>query len=223
MYKEDELHPFCSKRTMGHAAVNRFDRGYKRLQEGRIDEFLKQSTAYADILAEIQSSKTALSLPNMSPTTHADTPLQAINAQANVSDPSVAQLGSSGFQGGISTTDTQDQSADEDEDDHSTVASSSQATSKSGNAPDSDNDSDSDKDSDTDRSEECLVSGRNRALYSKFETGDVDSASDSGSEVAARSAEDDDEEDSEDDEDKVSEEGDKISEDEEASSEDIFS
>jgi hypothetical protein len=46
MYKEDELaaHLFRSKRCMGHAAVDHFNRGYKRLEEGRMQTYLKKTT-----------------------------------------------------------------------------------------------------------------------------------------------------------------------------------
>ncbi|KAJ7214350.1 hypothetical protein GGX14DRAFT_334882, partial [Mycena pura] len=43
MYREDELHSFRSGRSMGHAAVNRFERGYENLQDGKLAEFLKRS------------------------------------------------------------------------------------------------------------------------------------------------------------------------------------
>ncbi|KAJ7020892.1 hypothetical protein C8F04DRAFT_1224175 [Mycena alexandri] len=50
MYEEEELHSFRSKRSMGHAAVNRFDRGYQRLQAGKLAEFLTDSAEYASML-----------------------------------------------------------------------------------------------------------------------------------------------------------------------------
>ncbi|KAJ7501869.1 hypothetical protein B0H11DRAFT_2188720 [Mycena galericulata] len=53
MHKEDELHLFRPGRTNGHAAVNVFERGYERLEEGRLDNFIEQSTAYADIMADV--------------------------------------------------------------------------------------------------------------------------------------------------------------------------
>ncbi|KAJ7314205.1 hypothetical protein DFH08DRAFT_635244, partial [Mycena albidolilacea] len=36
MYKEEKLHLFRPGRSLGHAAVNRFDRGYQRLEDGSI-------------------------------------------------------------------------------------------------------------------------------------------------------------------------------------------
>ncbi|KAJ7493475.1 hypothetical protein FB451DRAFT_1490540 [Mycena latifolia] len=53
MYKEDELHLFRPGRTMGHAAINYLERGYERLEDGRMDHFIQQSTAYSDIMIDI--------------------------------------------------------------------------------------------------------------------------------------------------------------------------
>ncbi|KAJ7876307.1 hypothetical protein B0H14DRAFT_3130444, partial [Mycena olivaceomarginata] len=36
LYKDEELHSFRSGRSMGHAAVNQFDRGYQRLENGKL-------------------------------------------------------------------------------------------------------------------------------------------------------------------------------------------
>ncbi|KAF8127310.1 hypothetical protein K438DRAFT_1436277, partial [Mycena galopus ATCC 62051] len=41
LYKDEEFHQFRSGRSMGHAAVNRFDRGYQRLDAGKMDDFLR--------------------------------------------------------------------------------------------------------------------------------------------------------------------------------------
>ncbi|KAJ7602744.1 hypothetical protein DFH06DRAFT_1351097 [Mycena polygramma] len=53
MHQEDELHLFRSGRTYGHAALNFFDQGYEQLGAGRLDNFIEQSTAYADITADV--------------------------------------------------------------------------------------------------------------------------------------------------------------------------
>ncbi|KZP25600.1 hypothetical protein FIBSPDRAFT_1041245 [Athelia psychrophila] len=55
MYKEEELHLFRSGRSLGHAAVNHFGRGYKRLEEGRIATYIKKTTAYASIMADARA------------------------------------------------------------------------------------------------------------------------------------------------------------------------
>ncbi|KAJ7863426.1 hypothetical protein B0H14DRAFT_2574825, partial [Mycena olivaceomarginata] len=36
LYKDEELHSFRSSRSMGHAAVNHFDQGYQRLEDGKL-------------------------------------------------------------------------------------------------------------------------------------------------------------------------------------------
>lgn len=54
MYKEEELHLFRSGRSMGHAAVNRFDRGYQRLEGGKLAEYLERSAIYADMLTDME-------------------------------------------------------------------------------------------------------------------------------------------------------------------------
>jgi hypothetical protein len=56
MHKEDELHLFRPGRTMGHAAINYFGRGYQRLEDGRMDHFIEQSTAYSDIMIDCSSA-----------------------------------------------------------------------------------------------------------------------------------------------------------------------
>lgn len=52
MHKEDEPHLFCLTRSMGHAAINHFDCGYKQLEEGHLSTYLLKTTAYADIVAD---------------------------------------------------------------------------------------------------------------------------------------------------------------------------
>ncbi|KAJ7846488.1 hypothetical protein B0H14DRAFT_3086277 [Mycena olivaceomarginata] len=63
MYKEEELHYFRSGRSMGHTAVNRFDRGYQRLRQGKMAEFLEEGAAYADILREMENLRNRVSSP----------------------------------------------------------------------------------------------------------------------------------------------------------------
>ncbi|KAJ7431690.1 hypothetical protein B0H11DRAFT_1848485 [Mycena galericulata] len=57
MYKEEELHLFRSGRSMGHAAINRFDRGYQRLEGGKMAEFLERSAVYANILHDMELTR----------------------------------------------------------------------------------------------------------------------------------------------------------------------
>lgn len=54
LYREEQLHSFRSGRSMGHAAVNQFDRGYRRLEDGKLAEYLQQSAQYAELLQEME-------------------------------------------------------------------------------------------------------------------------------------------------------------------------
>ncbi|KAJ7208822.1 hypothetical protein GGX14DRAFT_632643 [Mycena pura] len=54
LYKDEELHSFRSGRSMGHAAVNQFDRGYRRLEDGKLAEYLEHSAEYAELLHEME-------------------------------------------------------------------------------------------------------------------------------------------------------------------------
>ncbi|KAJ7025244.1 hypothetical protein C8F04DRAFT_921804, partial [Mycena alexandri] len=59
MYKDEELHQFRSGRSMGHAAVNCFDRGYERLDGGKMKEYVERSTEYATLLREMELLRSA--------------------------------------------------------------------------------------------------------------------------------------------------------------------
>ena len=59
LYREENLHFFCIGRTMGHAATNQFNKGYKRLDTSKLDDFISKSTAYADVIADIQAHRQA--------------------------------------------------------------------------------------------------------------------------------------------------------------------
>ncbi|KAF8147015.1 hypothetical protein K438DRAFT_1525181, partial [Mycena galopus ATCC 62051] len=52
-HKGDELHRFRPGHTNGHATVNFFQKGFKELEEGKIANFIQQSTAYADVTADV--------------------------------------------------------------------------------------------------------------------------------------------------------------------------
>ncbi|KAJ7675501.1 hypothetical protein B0H17DRAFT_1140257 [Mycena rosella] len=54
LYQEEELHSFRSGRSMGHAAVNQFDRGYQRLEDSKLAEYLQHSAEYAELLREME-------------------------------------------------------------------------------------------------------------------------------------------------------------------------
>ncbi|KAJ6610317.1 hypothetical protein B0H10DRAFT_2293130 [Mycena sp. CBHHK59/15] len=53
MHKEDQLHLFRPGRSMGHAAVNFFERGYEKLEDTQLTKFIRDSTAYADITKDV--------------------------------------------------------------------------------------------------------------------------------------------------------------------------
>jgi len=68
LYNEENLHLFCSGRSLGHAAVNQFNEGYKKLRNGKLEDFIDKTTTYADILAGIQACKRSgeeTSVPNV--------------------------------------------------------------------------------------------------------------------------------------------------------------
>jgi hypothetical protein len=167
MHREDELHLFCSKRSMGHAAVNRFDRGYKRLEEGRLDDFLKKSTAYADILDDIQKSKEAVMEQRLLPVP-LPVPESVIENLNGVNATEVP----------METSKDAGSDASEDHDGQSTDTSSNHDSDDRLDCG-GDEDSEHDEESDIDRSEEHLVSGRDRPIYGQFNSDDVDSGSDS--------------------------------------------
>ncbi|KII90232.1 hypothetical protein PLICRDRAFT_108509 [Plicaturopsis crispa FD-325 SS-3] len=99
-YREDELHYFKAGRTEGHAAVNTLDVGMGRLLNDRLADFLKQTTAYADIVSDIRQSTAA---SNMQATTEElssgiatssnspDAPLSTSSATALASDAEAQQ------------------------------------------------------------------------------------------------------------------------------------
>ncbi|KAJ7686436.1 hypothetical protein B0H14DRAFT_3674367 [Mycena olivaceomarginata] len=64
MFNEQEVHLFCSGRSMGHATVNQFARGCRRLEEGKLKEWLDRSLCLGDFLEELNRPR---DLPNPSP------------------------------------------------------------------------------------------------------------------------------------------------------------
>ncbi|KAJ6556007.1 hypothetical protein B0H19DRAFT_1262126 [Mycena capillaripes] len=50
MFKEQEAHLFRSGCSLGHAAINQFARGCRRLEEGKLQEWLDKSTSLGDFL-----------------------------------------------------------------------------------------------------------------------------------------------------------------------------
>lgn len=63
MYKEEDVRKFSSGRSLGHAAVSLFNKGYTRLNGGgRMQEFLRKSTEYATVLKKIEETRVSLVL-----------------------------------------------------------------------------------------------------------------------------------------------------------------
>ncbi len=52
-YKDEELHTFRSRRSMGHASKNLFNEGVKVLNEGKLKTFLQKSLAHADFVRKV--------------------------------------------------------------------------------------------------------------------------------------------------------------------------
>ncbi|KAJ7834484.1 hypothetical protein B0H14DRAFT_3462080 [Mycena olivaceomarginata] len=56
---DEELHQFRSGPSMGHAAVNRFDRGYERLNGEKMKEYLQRSAEYAQMVRDMELLRTS--------------------------------------------------------------------------------------------------------------------------------------------------------------------
>jgi len=53
LFMEENIHLFFTGRALGHAAINQFNKGYWRLDSGKLDDFLSKSTTFADVIADI--------------------------------------------------------------------------------------------------------------------------------------------------------------------------
>ncbi|KAJ6549750.1 hypothetical protein B0H19DRAFT_883435, partial [Mycena capillaripes] len=79
LYKDEELHSFRSGRSMGHAAVNQFDRGYQRLEDEKLADYLEHSAEYANLLREMEVLRgnipsTSINSPNPPSKSNSPTP-----------------------------------------------------------------------------------------------------------------------------------------------------
>ncbi|KAJ7776977.1 hypothetical protein DFH07DRAFT_865690 [Mycena maculata] len=81
MFKEQEVHLFRSGRSMGHAAVKQFARGCRRLEAGKLDEWLKKS-CLGDILEEINRPPKSPS-PSHSPPRSSSSSMRSIPPAAS--------------------------------------------------------------------------------------------------------------------------------------------
>ncbi|KAK7012556.1 hypothetical protein R3P38DRAFT_3324130 [Favolaschia claudopus] len=86
LYKEEQLHLFRTGRSMGHAAINRFDRGYQRLADGKMAEYLERGANYASVVSATERARrsstsnmggdsTPPSTNSLTPTESQDSPL----------------------------------------------------------------------------------------------------------------------------------------------------
>lgn len=71
MLKDEEVHLFRSGRSMGHCAVNQFARGCRRLEAGKLDEWLEKSTCVGDFLQEFNATQ---DLENQDDSARSDSP-----------------------------------------------------------------------------------------------------------------------------------------------------
>ena len=121
LYKEENLHLFCAGRTLGHAALNQLDQGYDRLQKGKLDNFISKTTAYADVIADIQACKQAedMVIPHFEE--QADEFSNDINLRIdlNSSESEISKSGSSDSSSSSSFPQSESQDHDQDNLDHS--------------------------------------------------------------------------------------------------------
>ncbi|KAF8166721.1 hypothetical protein K438DRAFT_1528770, partial [Mycena galopus ATCC 62051] len=116
LYREEELHTFRSGRSMGHAAVNRFDRGYQRLDAGKMNDFLQRSGEYAEMLRDMETLRNGD--PNANTSRDVDVPSPDCDAGSNSESsrsasvpPSPHSSRSSSRQSGGSSTSTTSRTA----------------------------------------------------------------------------------------------------------------
>ncbi|KAF7334057.1 hypothetical protein MVEN_02311300 [Mycena venus] len=87
LYKDEELHSFRSGRSMGHAAVNQFDRGYQRLEDGKLAEYLEHSAEYAKLLHEMEILRgnipPSISIPSHDPPSKSNSPTPSSDSSEN--------------------------------------------------------------------------------------------------------------------------------------------
>ncbi|KAJ7027286.1 hypothetical protein C8F04DRAFT_1212422 [Mycena alexandri] len=96
LFKEEEVHLFCEGRSMGHAAVNQFARGWRRLDEGKLNDFLEKSTAFGDFLAEIHRVDHSVQPPStLTANTNEDEPMRPLSSPSPPCSPSPAPSASS--------------------------------------------------------------------------------------------------------------------------------
>ncbi|KAJ7811583.1 hypothetical protein B0H13DRAFT_2383779 [Mycena leptocephala] len=86
LYKDEELHSFRSGRSMGHAAVNQFDRGYQRLEDEKLADYLEHSAEYANLLREMEVLRgniPSTSIPSPNPPSKSNSPTPSSDSAEN--------------------------------------------------------------------------------------------------------------------------------------------
>jgi hypothetical protein len=78
VFKEEEVHLFRSGRSLGHAAVNQFARGWRRLDEEKLDAFLTKSTVHGDFLQDIRGLAEVDGEANTEIQMRSDSPAQSV-------------------------------------------------------------------------------------------------------------------------------------------------
>jgi hypothetical protein len=72
---------------MGHAAVNQFDQGYQRLEDGKLAEYLEHSTEYAKLLCEMEVLRgniaLSTSIPSPDPPNQSNSPTPPSDSGGN--------------------------------------------------------------------------------------------------------------------------------------------
>lgn len=90
LYKDEELHKFRSGRSMGHAAVNCFDRGYERLDGGKMRDYIERSTEYATLLRDMELLRSG-NPDEIPPDAHSQSapPPPSSNPQSRIASPDI--------------------------------------------------------------------------------------------------------------------------------------
>jgi hypothetical protein len=122
LYREEQLHLFCSRRSMGHAATNLFDKGIQQLKSSSLATFLEKHTDLVETLQEMneihvlsQHRQTDSPLNNNHPPTLS--PIQPVHDLNPIPSDSDESSNSEG-----STTDDDDHEVDSASDDEDSQA-----------------------------------------------------------------------------------------------------
>ncbi|KAJ6461451.1 hypothetical protein C8R45DRAFT_842148 [Mycena sanguinolenta] len=94
MFKDEEVHLFRARRSLGHAAVNQFARGWLRLDEEKLGTFLTKSTILGDFLQQVRTldvedddMRTVSPAPSSSSTAHSSSSSMDSLARTDADEP----------------------------------------------------------------------------------------------------------------------------------------